>query len=168
MLPTRLEQDFSSRLHSMNFPPPSNADSGPAQMPNQYAPTSTPAPSTRKTGWVLALLAVFGGGGIFVCCGGGGTVIYLGMGLVAAEVRDELSATPEFRENIGKIESFDTNFVRSGRAEDDETFVYDVAGSEGKGYVSVKQRTGPDGNEILEWAELTMEDGRRIPIDLQR
>ena len=103
-----------------------------------------------------------------MCCGGGGAVIYLGMGIVAAEVRDELSSTPEFRENIGKIESFETNFLRTGQAEGDETFVYDVAGSEGKGYVSVKQRTDSDGNEILEWAELTMEDGRRIPIELER
>lgn len=141
-----------------NSPPPTD----------QYRPVAVPSTPARKTGWVFALLAIFGGGGMLLCCGSVGTVIYFGMGLVAAEVRDELSSTPEFRENIGKIESFDTNFVRSGQAEDDETFVYDVAGSKGKGYVSVKQRTGSDGNEILEWAELTMEDGRRIPIELQR
>ncbi len=74
--------------------------------------------------------------------------------------------TPEFQEHIGAIESFEMNWARSFADEDDDTFFYDVEGSEGSGYVRVDHHTDEFGREVIESAELTLSDGRKIPVSI--
>ncbi|MEZ6135892.1 MAG: hypothetical protein R3C53_13375 [Pirellulaceae bacterium] len=87
---------------------------------------------------------------------------------MSVEVQDELAGRPEIQENIGDIESVKFNFTRSTNHEDDSVFVYDIQGTQGKGYVEVEQVTLEDGTETFVSAELTMSDGRKITIDLSR
>lgn len=103
-----------------------------------------------------------------VCCGGGVWLVNFGMTVVASEIQDQLAVTPEMRENIGPIESFTPNYTRTGAQNGDDTFVYDVEGEKGKGYVIVKHHTDDDGREVVEEAILTMNDGSKVDIDLSR
>lgn len=114
------------------------------------------------------LLGIVGGliavGALF-CCGGALLVVNFGMSIVSAEVQDQLASRPEIQDNIGPIESFKVNYARTGTHDDDETFVYDIQGPKGQGYVEVKQYTNENDEEVIESAVLTMNDGQKIPIE---
>lgn len=141
-----------------NFPPDFNIEP---------RPVSASAPR-GNTPLILGIVGAIVAVGALFCCGGGILLMRFGFDIMTVEVRDALAARPEVRENIGDIESLELNFVRSSTNNDDETFVYDIEGSKGKGFVTVKQQTLDDGSEAILSAELTMSDGRKIPIDFAR
>ncbi len=145
------------------YPPDFNSGS-PQNFGSQ---TAVPAPRSR-TPLILGIVAGIAAVAMLFCCGGGFLVMRFGLDVMAVEVQDDLAARPEMQEHIGEIESLTFNMVRSGAHHDDETFVYDVVGSKGKGFVTVKQQTADDGSEVIVSAELTLSDGRKIPIDTTR
>ena len=144
----------------MSYPPESQIYGVP---PHQH-----PSPQRSKTPWIIGIVAGIGTVAALFCCGGGVLLMRFGLEVMSTEVQDELATRPEFIENIGEIQSFTVNWVRSGAHDDENVFVYDVDGSLGSGHVRVEQTTADDGTENIISAELTMSDGRRIPIDLTR
>lgn len=127
--------------------------------------TAEAKPSNRFPILLAIALGILSAGAVF-CCGGAVLMVKFGMDVVSDEVREELAAKPEVRQNIGEIESFGINYSRTGSQNDDEVFVYDIKGSEGKGFVTVRQITNDDGSEGILSAELTMSDGRKVPIQV--
>ncbi len=89
-----------------------------------------------------------------------------GWNALSVEVRDQLADSPQIRENIGEIEKFEVNLLRSGAHEDEDVFVYDIKGSKAEGQVKVMHITDDAGDEQVIWAELNMDDGRQIMLDV--
>lgn len=133
------------------------------QFGNQYqSPYNASQKKSNKWIWIVLLLV--GGGFFLVCCGGFGGLMYFGLGVVAAEVENQLQDHPAIREHIGEIQSFDMNFVKSGAEADDEVFVFDCEGTSGNGTVTAKIVTGMDGSEEIIWAKLRTSDGVTIEL----
>lgn len=143
------------------YPPDFN--SGPTGSFN--SPPVAPQAARSKTPMILGIVGGLAAVGLLFCCGGGLLLVGFGLNVMTVEVQDDLATRPEMQEHIGEIQSFKFNLVRSGSHDDDETFVYDVVGSKGKGFVTVQQQTGDDGSEVIVFAELTLSDGRKLPID---
>ncbi len=123
---------------------------------------------TSRTPLILGIVAGIAVVSLIFCCGGGFLLMRFGVDVMTVEVQDDLAVRPEMQEHIGEIRSFKINLIRSGAHDDSETFVYDVEGTKGKGYVTVQQETVDDGSEVITFAELTLSDGRKIPIDTTR
>ena len=152
-------------------PPPPRQQQAPAYgaypQPPAYpygvppSPPPTPRKSRKRLAWVLAgtgaLLAV-------LCCGGFGGLAYFGLNLVKTEVRNQVRDHPVVVEHIGEIQTFDINLTESGAAADSDTFVYEVAGTKGRGVLTVKHVTDDDGAEQIVSAKLRLPDGQEHDV----
>ncbi len=138
--------------------------------PTQPAAEQPPYVATRGgRSWLWAgILAGMLAAAALFCCGGGLLVIRFGMDVMTNEVQDELARRPEIEENIGEIRSLKVDLMRSGAEDDEDVFVYNIEGSRGSGRVKLKQATREDGTEVIVSGELTMQDGRRIPLPSDR
>lgn len=117
--------------------------------------------------WIL----IFGGGGgclvVLLCCGGLILAGFSGLGMMAEEVKVQIQNTPEVKQFIGEVQSFETNFSESWAIEDQDVFVYDIRGTLGTGKVTARHTTdGFSGEEIVHEAELELDDGRAFDITL--
>jgi len=123
-----------------------------------------PQPQPRRgTSWMWLL----GCGGLFMfvlCCGGGIGLATFGFALISSEVKDQIRDNPKFREHIGEVQEFEMDLAGSFGDDDDNTYRYRVRGTKGSGELSVKQRTGPDSNEVIDEAELRLSDGTKVQI----
>jgi hypothetical protein len=124
-----------------------------------FAPQSQPR-SGISWMWLLGC-----GGLCFVlCCGGGIGLATFGFALISSEVKDQIRDNPKFREHIGEVQEFEMDLAGSFSDDDDDTYRYRVRGTKGSGELTVKQTTGPDGDEVVEEAELRLSDGKKVQV----
>lgn len=128
------------------------------QWPDQPGGPFPPPKSSGLSACLIAVL-VLGGVVLLVCCGGLVGLMLFGGRLMASEVEAQLRDNPVLQEHIGQIESFEIDWVRSGQEEGDDTFVYRVEGTKGKGYCVVTHITDLEGNEQIVRAELRTDEG---------
>lgn len=114
----------------------------------------------RARTWIL----IIGGGLVFMIVG-----VFLlgrwGMNALAAEVQRGFEDHPIVLEQIGEIQDIDMNLVDSGKAEDDETFVYDVEGTKGNGQLHIRSEILDDGSEKIHSAKLILSTGEILVLD---
>lgn len=93
------------------------------------------------------MLAILAGIGV-LCCGAGGIVTYpffsFGEQVLAADIRSQLQDDPTIKNELGGIESMELNWTASMIHDDEETMVYAVQGSRGKGRLEVRSITYGD------------------------
>ncbi|MEZ6097212.1 MAG: hypothetical protein R3C03_23815 [Pirellulaceae bacterium] len=123
--------------------------------------------SPQKSPWFI--ISIVGGViafGAFLCCGGGFAFFWYFSSSITAQVRAAIEHAPEMEQNLGQVEKFTVNWTRTGDEPGENVFVYDIKGTKGKGYVRVEHVTDEDGNEVVIWAELRMNDRapRRLTI----
>lgn len=122
------------------------------------------APQPRSgTSWMWLL----GCGGVLMtllCCGGGIGVMTFGLQVMSSEVKDQMRDNPKFREHIGEVQEFEMDWAASFGDEGQDTYRYRVRGTKGSGELTVKQRTGPDSNEVIDEAELRLADGTKVQV----
>jgi len=123
-----------------------------------------PQPQPRSgTSWMWLL----GCGGLLMfvlCCGGGIGVVAIGFRVMSAEIKDQIRDNPKFREHIGEVQELEMDWAASFGAEGEDTYRYRVRGTKGSGELTVKHITGPDGNEVINEAELRLADGTKVQI----
>ena len=119
----------------------------------------------KSTKWIWITLAIVFSSMFLFCIVGVIGVIFLGLGMVAADVEVEVRDRPAIRENIGEIEEFNINYSKTAAHEDDEVFVFDVEGTKGDGEVTAKIETNINGEEEIIWAELRTSAGDTIAIE---
>lgn len=133
--------------------------------PPQMAPYGFPPPppqkSRKKLVWTLlgvgALLVV-------LVCGGVIGVVKFGFNVIEAEIRNQVRDEPALIEHIGQIEKMDVDLTESAALNDDDTFVYHVTGSKGKGVLTVRHVTNDAGDEEIQTADLRLSDGRVVKV----
>ncbi|MEM9826052.1 MAG: hypothetical protein AAF958_05660 [Planctomycetota bacterium] len=160
---------------SQSFDPNPNAPPG---SPYAAPPVINPPPPSKNSAmpWIVGILVV-----LFVliavCCGGGYLMFRSGMSAfkqavgneLLSEFRDDMSRSPEIRDNLGEIESaemsFDFQQIVEFNAEHDEEAVMalDLKAENGEARLFLRQS---DGASPLEGAILVMPDGTEIPITL--
>ena len=126
---------------------------------------STGALNSNKLLWILVagvLIAV-----PLLCCGGMFLVGYLGLGVLAADIEIQLRDHPTIRQHIGEIEDLSVNFLKSSAIDDPDTFIYDIRGDKGAGELTITSISEWEGNEDIVAAELRLESGAVIEIELQ-
>ncbi|XZE56736.1 hypothetical protein SH139x_002863 [Planctomycetaceae bacterium SH139] len=137
----------------------------------EQPPTGSVAPQKRggnggKT--VLIVLAILAGIGV-LCCGAGGIVTYtffsFGEQVLVEDIRSQLQDDPTIKNELGGIESMELNWAASMMHDDEETMVYEVQGSLGKGRLEVRSITNGD-QEVIEAAILRISDGRALELDI--
>lgn len=147
----------------MSYPNPNQN-----QYPPKYQPTPyQPPPQGSNVGRVIiAILAVLG---VFccLCCSGIFALYKVGEGMLVSEVQTAIEQAPEIQEEIGDIESMSINYGKSFDEEDYDTDVFDIEGNRGSGYLRIKHVTDANDEEQVIWAELNMDDGRKIPLTLE-
>ena len=127
-----------------------------------FDPTGRPQTGRSSTGcWIIGIL-VAAGLLFLVCCGGFAGLMYFGMQVITTSVEEQLAQNPILREHLGQIESFDVDWTRTFA--DEDTFVYDVRGTEGRGRVTVRHVTGPDGTPQIVDAQLRLPTGEAIDL----
>ena len=156
----------------MSYPPNQPSYQPPGQSPYKpygqpYQQMRPPARQSNPWKWIL----IIGGGGgclvVVLCCGGMFLAGYAGLGMMADEVKTQVENSPEVRQFIGEVESFETNFNASWDIEDQDVFVYDIKGSLGSGKVTARHTTdSSSGLEVVHEAQLELDDGRIFDITL--
>jgi hypothetical protein len=147
-----------------DFPTGQFSDFDPsARRVDSYGPPQTPPRRSSSGCWIWAIVA---GVGLLLlmCCGGGVLLVGFGLQIVTTEIEDQLSGNPILQEHIGEVQSFEMDWSRSFADEDDDTFIYQVRGTQGEGRVTVKHITGDDGNEVILSAELRLPNGETIDL----
>ncbi len=130
-----------------------------------FDPHGRPPRRKSSTGcWILAIVLLLGGAAALICCGGGLWVMRFGLNMVTTEVEDQLRDNPRLREQVGDVESFEMDWTRSLRDQDEDTFVYRVRGTKGTGQVTVRHVTGDDGNEKILSAQLRLPSGETVEL----
>lgn len=117
------------------------SDDDPPMMEVEYESASDKPRNIRWGCWIFSILGV----GMLMCCGLCGGLILFGIQLMNQEVESELADNPAIIENIGEIQTLETQWLESAEnsGESDETiFVYRVQGTKGSGKVYVKIREG--------------------------
>ncbi len=137
----------------------------PPQMPQYPRFDDRPQSSTNWL-WVVGIVGAVVLLGVLVCCGGMYGLVNVGMDVVAEDIRMQLQDHPTIQEHVGEMENIETEFVASLAHEDDDTFVYEVSGSKGKGRLTVKSITDDEGREEIISATLRTDEGQTIELEL--
>ncbi|MCA9246322.1 MAG: hypothetical protein KDA42_04375 [Planctomycetales bacterium] len=128
-----------------------------------------PAPKKKKSAVPMVVGIIVGVGllAIALCCGVGVWVMNLGMSTVAEVLQEQLKDDPQIQEHIGEIESFDFSWLENFNKKDGEdAMVFNIEGSKANGKLVVKGG-GPNAAQGASNAELRLENGDVIEIDLQ-
>jgi hypothetical protein len=133
---------------------------------SQGAPALESPPAKRSSCgcWLLATVLVVLALSLLVCCGGGYFVTRFGMSMLTSEIEDQLRDNPLLRDKIGDVQSFEMDWVRSFRDQQDDTFVYRVKGTKGEGEVTVRHVTNDEGDEEILSATLRLPNGERVEL----
>ncbi len=126
-------------------------------------------PPVRRTNSSSCLVWIIGFGVVGVlccvlCCGG---VAYFGFNLMSTEVEVAIRDNPQIREHLGDLQSVELNFMKSVADDDDDTWVYNIKGSKGRGELTVKQSTGANGDEVFHNAQLRLSNGQVVDVQIQ-
>jgi hypothetical protein len=133
-----------------------------------YNPFSAPPPGQvpRKSNtWLYILLGV-GGGGLLLCCGCVAMSWWgfsAGMGIVSAQLMNQLNADPVAQQHLGTVTSASVDLMASGEEQQrrgEQVLLFNVRGDRGSGQVIAEQAPGqqqqfrnailrlPDGDEV--------------------
>ncbi len=119
---------------------------------------------SRKQGMGCVFAGLLTGGLVFVlCCGGGTALVVFGMNMTTRDVEVQLRDNETLVEHIGPLQSFEFNWSASFAAEEN-IYVFDAVGKEGKGEITVETVIEPDDSEKVVWAELRTEDGELVTL----
>ena len=121
------------------------------------------APRRAKRGCCILAIVATGFMAVLFCVGCV-LILVFAMQMVTAETEDQLSENPILIEHIGNVESFELDWARSFSHDEDDTFIYDVKGTEGVGRVTVRQITNDDGDEEILDAELRLPNGETFDL----
>lgn len=127
-----------------------------------------PAPKKRSGVWiVVAIVGTISVLCIGLCCGGFVWLMSFGLNILGEQVAEQLRDNPVILEHIGQIQTCDVDFSKSAAHADEDTMVYKIEGTKGKGELVAQSESTADGNEIVIWAELRLPSGEKIevPID---
>lgn len=135
-------------------------------VPSGYEPPAPPYRSSGgggcgKTAIVLAIVGCLAVVSLVVCCGG---LLYWFQSEMSSQIRFQLEDHPIVVEHLGEVTGFEMNIMASGAAEDEDTWVYEVEGSKGKGIVTVQHVTGADGVEEIVSAQLRLPSGETFEL----
>jgi hypothetical protein len=134
------------------FPPPPGYNPYPQP---QFAPRPK-----RHAGWIIFGI-IFGVAGVIVVgCGlAGFGIVRLGMTVVADAVENQLGDNPVLREQIGELESVESDFAATS-SDFDEPFVFHVRGDRGEGRITAQLSAD---NQVL-WARLKLPSGEEFEL----
>ena len=76
-----------------------------------------------------------------------GAVAWLGLDLIAEQVKADIEDNPVIVEHIGRIESIELDLLASGDTPGDDTFVFELKGTKGNGVLTVEVVTVDDEHE---------------------
>ena len=136
-------------------------------IPLSQGPTPVGSPPAKRSScgcWLLATVLVLVVLSLLVCCGGGYFVTRFGLNMVTSEIEDQLRDNPQLRDKIGDVQSFEMDWVRSFRDQQNDTFVYRVKGTKGQGEITVRHVTNDAGEEEILSATLRLPNGERVEL----
>ena len=110
--------------------------------------------------WILGGI----GGVVFLCCGGGFWFVSWGLSLVTDEVRDLVARNPAVVAEVGTVESFRMEVLKSCLDEDEDLWYYRVAGSKARGTLAIRHVTDAEGREVIRSIRFTGSDGRVVDL----
>lgn len=134
--------------------------------PNNFGNPNFDQPKKKSSAlyWLLGIGAVLL---LSCCCCGGGSYFLFnqGMSILSEQVKNEVAGNSVITENIGDIQKFEVDIIKTGQVSEgqEERLAFRIEGSKGKGYVLAKQAQGGQG---IEQAELVLDSGETLPIDL--
>ncbi len=88
-----------------------------------------------------------------------------GEDIFTRQAREAAQRYPLIQQHIGDIRSFEIDSMATGAAPGINTFVFDLAGSKGRGRLEADFITVSAGRERLGKGVLTLQGGRRLPFD---
>lgn len=122
----------------------------------------------------IKLIAILGGAAslcfvvvFVVCCGAGIWMANFGMSVVSADIERQLRDHPQIRQSVGETESLEVNWAHSLAHEDENTFIYDVIGSKGRGQITIESVSNSEGSEEIVSAELRLSTGEIVDLALE-
>lgn len=130
----------------------------------QQAPDAKPEKKSRFWIWVIG---VFGGLcllGLLVCCGAG----FWLLNFLTDGYQQQLTGNPAITEHIGQIQSMKMNLTKTAEESEnagDNTFAFDIQGSDASATILIKQDSAGDGTKI-EAATLILSDGSRHQVPM--
>jgi hypothetical protein len=135
----------------------------PQRLPPERGNQSSPKANLAKIVVISTSLLVVGA---LFCCGIGATILYVGFNYMTTEVQALLADVPEIQAHIGEINSTTHDINGSFADPDDDTFVYELEGTKGRGRVFLKHVTDDAGNERLISGTLILDDGITMPLTI--
>jgi hypothetical protein len=123
-----------------------------------------------KTGWIVGIIV-----GVVllvivapvVCCLGGGWLAWMfASNVIADALKQEVGDEPVVREHLGEIQKCVLNASKSSAAGGNDTYVFDVEGTKGKGEIMAQfdQSAQQQGRPAVLWARLRLSNGQEYPI----
>ncbi|KLD70612.1 hypothetical protein [Xanthomonas pisi] len=146
-----------------SLPPPLPPLSSPA-MPG--AAPAAPAAKKKLSGVAIGLIGVLACATLFglVVLAASMWLISTGWSLFADQARTALQADAVVQEHIGQIRTMRVDLYRTGLAQGDEEFVFNVEGDRGAGRVQATWVSAGSEQEILSDGELILRDGRHFTL----
>ena len=116
----------------------------------------------------LPLILVSCGLGCLGCAALLGGLMWFGLSAAMDEFEDQVEAelrdNPILLENIGRLQSFELDFIESSRVPGDQTYVFEVEGERGSGKVIAECVSVSSDREAVVEATLVLEGGERIDL----
>ena len=125
--------------------------------------------SPHKSSGKWFVLAILGGVGLLcvvACCGGSIWFVNFGMSIVSADIESQLRDHPQVRQYVGEIQSLEVNWAKSMVEGGDDTFVYEVVGTDGSGELTVDSISNDEGGEDIISAKLRLSNGETIQLTI--
>lgn len=88
----------------------------------------------------------------------------MGFNIITREIEDELRDNPVIREHIGVVRQFEMDWIRSFDHADENTYVYQVEGTQGRGQLTVTHVTQGDGSEKVVAGTLRLDTGETFDL----
>jgi hypothetical protein len=134
--------------------------------PHEVAdPYGNPYPPPKKPYLLYGLIAAVVLGTL-CCIGSCIPLAIFGFKIQAEEVGTQVRDIPEFRMEIGELQTIEVNFTKSSSDDDQDGFYYEVRGSEGSGELWVRVRDTAQGRIVRE-AILRTPTGKRIQLPIR-
>jgi hypothetical protein len=138
-------------------------DNAPYVPPAGFTPVAGPPPRRSSRGcWIggsfLALLVAL------LCCGGGVALVRFGFQIIATEIEEQLADNPKLKEQIGEIQSFETEWSRTLVHKEKDVTVFNVRGDKGEGRITVHHVTNDEGDEEIQSAVLRLSTGESVEL----
>jgi hypothetical protein len=138
----------------------------PGSEPNPFAASPAGYQPKKSNTWLYILLGV-GGVSLLACCGCVGLGYFgfnAGMGIVGAQLKNQLNSDPTAQQHLGTVSSVEVDIMASGEEQQkrgEQVLLFHVVGDKGTGDVIAQQAPG---QQTFSDATLRLPSGEEVDL----